>query len=62
VVAAGGIAELHALITNIIPRVDKVVQTETFVLTRSAKKRISMPQGMKAWQEGCIEESCFDDP
>jgi hypothetical protein len=49
VVVAGGIAELHALITNIIPRVGKVVQTETFVLTRSAKKWISMPQGMKEW-------------
>lgn len=49
VVVAGGIAELHALITNIIPRVGKVVQTETFVLTRSTKKWISMPQGMKEW-------------
>jgi len=49
VVVAGGIQELHALITSIIPRVGKVVQTETFVVTRPTKKWISMPQGMKEW-------------
>jgi Lrp/AsnC family transcriptional regulator for asnA, asnC and gidA len=49
IVVAGGIGELHALITNIIPRVGKVVQTETFVVTKSVKKWISLPQGMKEW-------------
>lgn len=49
VVVAGGIPELHALISNIIPRVGKVVQTETFVVTRPTKKWVSMPQEMKEW-------------
>jgi DNA-binding Lrp family transcriptional regulator len=49
VVVAGGIPELHALISNIIPRVGKVVQTETFVITRPTKKWISMPQSMREW-------------
>jgi Lrp/AsnC ligand binding domain len=49
VVVAGGIAQLHALITNIIPRVGRVVQSETFGVTRSTKKWITIREGMKGW-------------
>lgn len=47
VVVFGGISELHHLMTEIIPSVGRVKQTETFVFTKSRGKWISMPQGLK---------------
>ena len=49
VVVFGGMAELHLLMTKVIPKIGRVTQTETFVFTKSRSKWISMPQGLKDW-------------
>lgn len=49
VVVFGGMAELHLLMTKVIPKVGRVTQTETFVFTKSRGKWISMPQNLKDW-------------
>jgi Lrp/AsnC family transcriptional regulator for asnA, asnC and gidA len=47
VVVFGGMAELHLLMTKVIPKIGRVKQTETFVFTKSRGKWTSMPQGLK---------------
>jgi len=48
-VVFGGMSELHLLMTKVIPNVGRVTQTETFVLTKSRGKWISLPQNLKDW-------------
>ena len=47
VVVSSGMEELHLLMTKVIPQMGRVTQTETFVITKSRGKWISMPQGLK---------------
>jgi Lrp/AsnC family transcriptional regulator for asnA, asnC and gidA len=49
VVVFGGMAELHLLMTKVIPKIGRVTQTETFVITKSRSKWISLPQNLKDW-------------
>lgn len=49
VVVSGGISELHFLMTRLIPKVGRVVQTETFVMTKPKDKWIAIPDGLKDW-------------
>jgi Lrp/AsnC family transcriptional regulator for asnA, asnC and gidA len=49
VLVYGGMRELHFLITNLIPKVGRVTQSETFVITKPRHKWISVPQGLKEW-------------
>jgi len=49
VVVFGGMPELHLLMTKVIPNVGRVTQTETFILTKSRGKWISLPQNLKDW-------------
>jgi len=49
VVVFGGMPELHLLMTKVIPSVGRVTQTETFILTKSRGKWISLPQNLKDW-------------
>ena len=49
VLVSGGMRELHFLITNLIPKVGRVTQSETFVITKPKRKWISPPQGLNKW-------------
>jgi len=42
VLVSGGMRELHFLITNLIPKVGRVTQSETFVITKPRRKWISL--------------------
>ena len=49
VVVSGGMAELHHLLNHIIPKMSRVVQSETFVFMKSRCKWICLPKGLKDW-------------
>jgi Lrp/AsnC family transcriptional regulator for asnA, asnC and gidA len=49
VVVSGGVEELHLLMTKFIPQLGRVTQSETFIITKSRSKWISLPQNLKDW-------------
>lgn len=49
IVISGGIKELHYLMTEVIPQIGQVTLTETFIITKSKSKWISLPQNLKDW-------------
>lgn len=46
---SGGMAELHHLLNHIIPKMSRVVQSETFVFMKSRCKWTCLPKGLKDW-------------
>lgn len=49
VVVNGGMADLYRLTTDIIPQVGNVAQTETFVIMKSKRKWVCLPEGFQDW-------------
>lgn len=49
VVVNGGMADLYRLTTDIIPQVGNVAQTETFVIMKSKRKWVCLPEGLQGW-------------
>ncbi|NQT56404.1 MAG: Lrp/AsnC family transcriptional regulator [Desulfobacteraceae bacterium] len=49
VVVNGGIEDLYRLTTDIIPQVGDVAQTETFVIMKSKRKWVCLPEGFQDW-------------
>ena len=49
VVVSGGVEELHILMTKVVPQMGRVTQSETFIITKSRRKWISLPQNLKDW-------------
>ena len=49
VVVNGGMADLYRLTTDIIPQVGNVAQTETFVIMKSKRKWVCLPEGLQNW-------------
>ena len=49
VVVNGGMADLYRLTTDIIPQVGNVAQTETFVIMKSKRKWVCLPEGLQDW-------------
>ncbi len=49
VVVNGGMADLYRLTTDIIPQVGNVAQSETFVIMKSKRKWVCLPEGFQDW-------------
>jgi Lrp/AsnC family transcriptional regulator for asnA, asnC and gidA len=49
VVVNGGVEDLYRLTTDIIPQVGNVAQTETFVILKSKRKWVCLPEGFQDW-------------
>jgi len=49
VLVSGGMAELNNLLTHIIPKVGRVIRTETFIVMKSKNKWSCMPKGLENW-------------
>ena len=49
VVVNGGMADLYRLATDIIPQVGNVAKSETFVIMKSKRKWVCLPEGLKNW-------------
>ena len=49
VVVNGGMEDLYRLTTDIIPQVGNVAQTETFVIMKSKRKWVCLPEGFQDW-------------
>ena len=49
VVVNGGMEDLYRLTTDIIPQVGNVAQTETFVIMKSKRKWVCLPEGLQDW-------------
>ena len=49
VVVNGGMADLYRLTTDIIPQVGNVAKSETFVIMKSKRKWVCLPEGLKNW-------------
>jgi len=49
VVVNGGMAELYRFTTDVIPRVGNVAQSETFVIMKSRRKWVCLPEGLQDW-------------
>lgn len=49
VVVNGGMAELYRFTTDVIPRVGNVAQSETFVIMKSKRKWVCLPEGFQDW-------------
>ena len=49
VVVNGGMKDLYRLTADVIPRVGNVVQTETFVIMKSRRKWVCLPEGLQDW-------------
>lgn len=49
VVVNGGMADLYRLTTDIIPQVGNIAQTETFVIMKSKRKWVCLPEGFQDW-------------
>jgi len=49
VVVNGGMADLYRLTTDIIPQVGNIAQTETFVIMKSKRKWVCLPEGLQDW-------------
>ena len=49
VVVNGGMEDLYRLTTDIIPQVGNIAQTETFVIMKSKRKWVCLPEGLQDW-------------
>ena len=49
VVVNGGMEDLYRLTTDIIPQVGNVAQTETFVIMKSKRNWVCLPEGLQDW-------------
>ena len=49
VVVNGGMADLYRLVTDIIPQVGNIAKSETFVIMKSKRKWVCLPEGLKNW-------------
>ena len=49
VIVNGGMEDLYRLTTDIIPQVGNVAQTETFVIMKSKRKWVCLPEGLQDW-------------
>ena len=49
VVVNGGMADLYRLTTDIIPQVGNIAKSETFVIMKSKRKWVCLPEGLKNW-------------
>jgi len=49
VIVNGGMEDLYRLTTDIIPQVGNVAQTETFVIMKSKRKWVCLPEGLQNW-------------
>ena len=49
VVVNGGMADLYRLATDIIPQVGNIAKSETFVIMKSKRKWVCLPEGLKNW-------------
>ncbi|MFV9646685.1 MAG: Lrp/AsnC family transcriptional regulator [Desulfobacterales bacterium] len=49
VVVNGGMEDLYRLTTDIIPQVGNVAQSETFVIMKSKRKWVCLPEGFQDW-------------
>ncbi|MEA3232496.1 MAG: Lrp/AsnC family transcriptional regulator [Thermodesulfobacteriota bacterium] len=49
VVVNGGMADLYRLTTDIIPQVGNVAKSETFVIMKSKRKWVCLPEGFRDW-------------
>ncbi len=49
VVVNGGMEDLYRLTTDIIPQVGNVAQTETFIIMKSKRKWVCLPEGFQDW-------------
>ena len=49
VVINGGMEDLYRLTTEIIPKVGNVAKSETFVIVKSKRKWICLPEGFQDW-------------
>lgn len=49
VVVSGGMSELNDLLTKIIPKLSRVVRSETFIVMKSKNKWIPLPKGLGSW-------------
>ncbi len=50
VVVNGGMEDLYRLTTDIIPQVGNVAQSETFVIMKSKRKWVCLPEGIQDWR------------
>jgi len=49
VVVNGGMSDLYRLTTDIIPQVGNVAKSETFVIMKSKRKWVCLPEGFQGW-------------
>ena len=49
VVVNGGMADLYRLTTDVIPIVGNIAKSETFVIMKSKRKWVCLPEGLKNW-------------
>jgi Lrp/AsnC family transcriptional regulator for asnA, asnC and gidA len=49
VVVNGGMADLYRLATDVIPIVGNIAKSETFVIMKSKRKWVCLPEGLKNW-------------
>jgi Lrp/AsnC family transcriptional regulator for asnA, asnC and gidA len=49
VVVNGGMADLYRLATDIIPQVGNIAKSETFVIMKSKRKWVCLPEGLQDW-------------
>ena len=49
VVVNGGMADLYRLTTDIIPQVGNIAKSETFVIMKSKRKWVCLPEGLQDW-------------
>lgn len=49
VVVNGGMADLYRLTTDIIPQMGNIAKSETFVIMKSKRKWVCLPEGFQDW-------------
>jgi Lrp/AsnC family transcriptional regulator for asnA, asnC and gidA len=49
VVVNGGMVDLYRLTAEVIPQVGNVAQTETFIIMKSKRKWVCLPEGLQDW-------------
>jgi Lrp/AsnC family transcriptional regulator for asnA, asnC and gidA len=49
VVVNGGMADMYRLTTGIIPQVGNIAKSETFVIMKSKRKWVCLPEGLQDW-------------
>ena len=49
VVVSGGMSDLYNMMTQVVPQIGDVIQTETFVVMKSSRKWILPPENEENW-------------